>query len=145
MGFVELAINAGVRVVPMTIHGAHESTFVLTRGRELARQLGLDRLRVKVFPMIWSFPFGPTPAFLPSVPLPSKVTVELGPPLDWTHHPVEAADDPAVLQACYEEVTGRMQEALDRLAGERPYPLLSRLNELRPSRAASRLFGMLRD
>jgi 1-acyl-sn-glycerol-3-phosphate acyltransferase len=126
MGFVELAISKGVRVVPMTIHGAHESTLVLTRGHYFAKRIGLDRLRIKTFPIIWNLPFGPTPAFIPSMPLPCKVTVQLGEPLDWSTHPPEDADDPDVVQACYDQITGRMQRTLDALAAERPYPLLSR-------------------
>ena len=83
MGFIELAIRKGVRVVPMTIHGAHESTFVLTRGHRFAMKAGLDRLKLKVFPITWSIPFGVVPAFVPSLPLPAKITVELGRPIDW--------------------------------------------------------------
>ena len=83
-GFITLAIAAAVPVVPMTIHGAHESTLVLTRGRGLAHAAGIDRLHVNVFPFIWNIPFGPTPAFVPSLQLPSKVTVHFGAPLDWS-------------------------------------------------------------
>lgn len=133
-GFVELAIRAGVRVVPMTIHGAHESTLVLTRGHRIARTMGLDRLRIKVFPVIWNVPFGLMPAFVPSFPLPAKITVSLGEPLDWRHYSPEESDDPEVLQACYDEITGVMQETLTRLAAERPYPLLSRMADLLPGR-----------
>jgi 1-acyl-sn-glycerol-3-phosphate acyltransferase len=126
MGFVELAISKGVRVIPMTIHGAHESTLVLTRGHHFAQRLGLERLRLKSFPIIWSLPFGPVPAFVPSWPLPCKVTVQLGAPLDWSSYAPEAADDSEVVQECYDEITTRMQRTLDALASERPYPLLSR-------------------
>ncbi|MBW2231175.1 MAG: acyltransferase family protein [Deltaproteobacteria bacterium] len=132
MGFVELALRAGVRIVPMTIHGAHESTVVLTRGRRFARRIGLDRLRVKVFPFIWNFPLGVTPAFIPSIPLPAKRTVSLAEPIDWRHIDPEDADDPEILQACYDEVTGVMQESLDEMARERPYPLLSRAADWLP-------------
>jgi 1-acyl-sn-glycerol-3-phosphate acyltransferase len=130
-GFIELAISARVRVVPMTIHGAHESTVVLTRGRSLARLLGLDRFRVKVFPFIWGFPFGFTPAFVPTVPLPSKVTVVLGEPFDWTDLTPEDAEDPSVVAKCYEEITGTMQATLDALAQEYPYPLFTRIAAIR--------------
>ena len=143
-GFVTLALSARVPVVPMTIHGAHQSTFVLTRGDELARRLGLPRLRIKVFPLIWSIPFGITPAFVPSLQLPSKVTIELGRPLDWSRFGAERAEDPAVLQQCYGEITGVMQATLDRLAAEHPYPVLERLNELRPSRILRRMWASRR-
>jgi 1-acyl-sn-glycerol-3-phosphate acyltransferase len=131
-GFITLALRAGVPVVPMTIHGAHESTFVVTRGHRIARWLGSDRLKIEVFPFIWNIPFGITPAFIPSMPLPSKVTVELGRPLDWSRYGRAKAKDPRVLKHCYNEIVEVMQATLDRLAAERPFPILSRLTELRP-------------
>lgn len=140
-GFVRLALEAGVPVVPMTIHGAHQSTFVLTRGRALARHLGLHRLHIKIFPLIWNIPFGPTLAWVPSLQLPAKVTVEIGRPIDWAQHGPEAAGDPAVVKRCYDQVTRRMQRTLERLEREHPHPVLARLNELRPLNVARRLLG----
>src|SRR5262245_24960243 len=40
-GFIALALATRTPVVPMTIHGAHESTLVLTRGQAVARATGL--------------------------------------------------------------------------------------------------------
>jgi 1-acyl-sn-glycerol-3-phosphate acyltransferase len=140
-GFIKLALETGVPVVPMTIHGAHQSTFVLTRGHALAHRLGLERLHVKVFPLIWNIPFGLTPAYVPSLQLPAKVTVQLGKPLDWSRGGPAAADDPQVLERCYQEITDVMQRTLDELAREHPYPVLARLNELRPSSLLRRLLG----
>ena len=137
-GFVELALSTGAPVVPMTIHGAHQSTFVLTRGRRIAEVVGLRRAHVQVFPFVWNVPFGITPGFVPSVQLPSKITVQIGAPLDWSHFGSERAHDPDVVAACYDEVTGVMQRTLAALAAERPYPVLTRLNELRPSQIAAR-------
>jgi 1-acyl-sn-glycerol-3-phosphate acyltransferase len=131
-GFITLALHTGVPVVPMTIHGAHESTFVLTRGRRIARWLGSDQLKIEVFPFIWNIPFGVTPAFIPSLALPSKVTVELGRPLDWLRYGRAKSNDPRVVKRCYNEIVGVMQATLDRLAAEHPFPILTRLNELRP-------------
>jgi 1-acyl-sn-glycerol-3-phosphate acyltransferase len=129
-GFIRLAIAARVPVVPMTIHGAHQSTLVLTRGHDLAHAVGIDRLHVNVFPVVWSIPFGPVPAFVPSVQLPSTVTVQFGPPLDWSRYPRSRADDPAVLRACYAEITARMQRTMSRLAHQHPHPILERLRHL---------------
>jgi 1-acyl-sn-glycerol-3-phosphate acyltransferase len=143
MGFIELALTTGTRVVPMTIHGAHESTVVLTRGHRIAKQLGLDRLRVKVFPILFTFPFGIVPAFIPAPPIPSKVTVKLAEPMDWDHLGPEDAEDPEVLQRCYDELTSRMQRDLDELAAEVPNPIATRLNEMRPSRIAKRALDRL--
>lgn len=132
-GFIQLALATGVRIVPMTIHGAHQSTIVITRGRRIARATGLTRLHIKVFPFVWSIPFGVAPAFVPSLQLPAKVTVEFGKPLDWSHYGPKAAHNARIVQKCYDEITGIMQRTLDAMAEERPYPILMRLNELRPS------------
>jgi 1-acyl-sn-glycerol-3-phosphate acyltransferase len=140
-GFVELALAARVPVVPMTIHGAHQSTLVLTRGQGIARWMGLERLHIKVFPFIWNIPFGVTPAFVPSLQLPAKVTVQFGKPLDWSRFRPEEAADRRVVRRCYAEITELMQHTLDALAREHPHPILSRLNELRPSRILRRLVG----
>jgi len=140
-GFIELAIATGVPVVPMTIHGAHQSTIVLARGRQLAAAMGITRFQVNVFPFIWNIPFGLTPAFVPTVQLPSKVTVQIDKPFDWSRYGPEKARDPAALRRCYRQITGRMQKTLDELARERPYPILSRVNELRPSQLLRRWLG----
>lgn len=129
-GFISLAIRERVPVVPMTIHGTHESTFVLTRGRTLAKITGLHRLRIKVFPLIWNIPLGVTPAFVPSLQLPAKILVEIGEPLDWGRFGPEHASDPDVLRACYDEITQVMQTTLDGLVAENPYPVLTRLRDL---------------
>ena len=140
-GFIKIALETGIPVVPMTIHGAHQSTFVLTRGRAFAHRLGLDRLRIKVFPLVWNIPFGLTPAYVPSLQLPAKVTVQLGKPLDWSHYGPESTDDPLVVERCYTEITGVMQRSLDELAREHPHPVLTRLNELRPISVLRRIVG----
>lgn len=140
-GFIELALSMRVPVVPMTTHGAHQSTLVLTRGRRIAQMVGLHRLNIKVFPFIWNIPLGLTPAFVPSVQLPAKVTVQFGKPLNWSRYDRRQAKDPAVLRACSDEITSVMQSTLDALAKERPYPVLSRLNELRPSYILRRALG----
>ena len=138
-GFVKLALSTGVPVVPMTIHGAHQSTFVLTRGRRLARVMGIDRLNVNVFPLIWNIPLGLMPAAVPSVQLPAKVTVQIGRPLRWARYGKKAARDETVVRQCYDEITRTMQETLDELDAEHPYPILERLQELSPTRVLAQV------
>jgi hypothetical protein len=127
VGFVRLALRRQVPVFPVVSHGSHESLIVVSRGDRLARLLGLDRLRVNVFPIMLGFPFGIVPVFVPTVPLPAKVVVEVLDPLDWGRLGRDAADDRDVVRACYVEITTRMQQALDRLVRELPHPVWSRL------------------
>ncbi len=121
-GFVRLALRAGVPVVPVVAHGAHHGTVVLARGEPVARALGLDRLRVKVLPVMLG-PLGPSLVWAPP-PLPARITAEFLPALDWRHLGPAAAEDPAAVAACYAEVTSAMQASMDRLAAERPHPVL---------------------
>ena len=126
-GFVQLALREGVPVIPAVSHGSHDSLIVVSRGDAIGRALGLDRLRIQVFPFMVGVPFGVAPVFLPQMPYPAKVVVEVLEPVDWSHLGPGAADDPEVLHEAYEEITGRMQEALDRLVDEMPHPVATRL------------------
>jgi 1-acyl-sn-glycerol-3-phosphate acyltransferase len=122
-GFVKLALRHGVPVVPAVTHGAHQAVVVVSRGERAAQALGLPRsIHVHTLAFVLGPPFGISP--LPMYVLPSKVTLEFLPAIDWSHHGAEAASDDEVLSACYDEITGKMQQALDRLSRERPYPIL---------------------
>ncbi len=126
MGAVRLALRTQVPVVPAVSVGAHETVIVLTRGEQLARWLGLDtRFRIKVMPFVLGPPFGIVPAGIPTFPLPAKVTVELLDPIDWSaRYGPDAADDPDIVRACYDELTTAMQDALDCLAAQRQFPVI---------------------
>ncbi len=126
LGFVRLALRTQVPVVPAVSVGAHETLVVLTRGERLARLLHYDKLfRVKVMPFVLGPPFGVVPGGIPTFPLPAKITVELLAPIDWsTRYGPEAASDDDVVRACFDEITGVMQTALDRLAAERRFPII---------------------
>jgi 1-acyl-sn-glycerol-3-phosphate acyltransferase len=129
-GFVKLALRAQVPVVPLVGHGAHESVVVIARGDSISRFIGFDALRTTVVPLVWQLPWGLSIPFIPGIPMPAKISLQLCPPMDWSRYGPEAADDPAVVQHCYEEITGVMQQTLDRLAAEHPHPLLERLMSL---------------
>lgn len=131
-GFVDLALRLGVPVVPVVSHGGHDSTLIVSRGEWLGRLLGTERIRTPTFPIAWQIPWGLSPLTIPGVPLPAKITIEVLSPMPWMHLDARAAGDPAVVRRCYDEITGRMQVSLDRLAAEHPYPVLTRLRRLAP-------------
>ncbi|MBW2288437.1 MAG: acyltransferase family protein [Deltaproteobacteria bacterium] len=135
-GFVRVALRNQVPLVPVVGHGGHENIVVLTRGEWFARTIGLERLRLRAAPLIWQIPWGISLPLLPGIPMPAKVTVEVCEPLDWSEFGPDDAEDPSVVDRCYEEVTDRMQAVLTRLAEERPSPLLSRLASLLPRYSA---------
>jgi len=136
-GFVRLALRSGVPVVPVVAHGGHHAVMVLARGDRVARAAGLHALRINVFPFLAGFPFGIMSVLTPPLPMPAHLTLEFLPALDWTAHGPGAADDARVVSACYAEITGQLQAALDRLSAECPHPLLQGCSQL-TARAAGK-------
>ena len=126
LGVIRLALRTQVPVVPAVSIGAHETVVVLARGERLAKWLRLDRLfRISVMPLVLGPPFGVVPGGIPTWPLPAKITVDLLEPIDWsTRYGPESAEDDVVVRECYDELTGAMQAALDRLAAERRFPII---------------------
>jgi 1-acyl-sn-glycerol-3-phosphate acyltransferase len=126
-GFVRQALLHRVPITPVVSVGAHETLFVVARGEKLARRLGLGRLlRVDVLPLWLGLPFGVGWGPFPNVPLPSKIKLEVLPPIRLWQELGEAADvdDHEVLRAGLELVRSRMQIVADRLYAERKYPLI---------------------
>lgn len=152
-GFVRLALRDGVPIYPAVSHGSHDTLVVVTRGEDLGRALGLDRLRVQVFPFTVGVPFGVAPIFLPNLPYPAKIIVEVLEPVDCSSGGPDAAEDAELVHGVYTDITTRMQQALDRLVAEMPFPLAARLGDApglvragaslatAPVRAATRLLG----
>ena len=121
-GFVKLALEHRVPIVPVVAIGGQETALFLGQGRDIAKLLRLDRLlRVKVFPAQVAPPFGLTIMDLPGrIPLPSKITVRVLPKLDLRKR---LGRDPSVEDA-YDLVTGTMQRALSGLARSRTLPVV---------------------
>src|SRR5205809_606977 len=121
-GFIRLAPEHDVPIVPVVPVGGQETSLFLSRGETLARALMLDKLfRLKVLPVSLGLPWVVNVGdFLGHVPLPAKIVVEVLPPIDLRE---EFGAEPD-LDAVYEEIIARMQTALDALAAERRLPII---------------------
>jgi 1-acyl-sn-glycerol-3-phosphate acyltransferase len=116
-GFIRLAREKQVPLVPVVAIGGQETALFLSRGERLAGLLGIDRMfRLKVLPISLALPWGLNVGdMLGHVPLPAKITIQVLPPIDVREMEVDEA---------YEIVVGRMQASLSALQAERRLPLL---------------------
>ncbi len=124
-GYVATAIEAGVPIVPVVSIGAQESQLYLTRGRRLARALGLAGLerrlfRTDILPIAFGFPFGFSVVVPVNLPLPTKIVTLVLPPIDiaarFGAHPELTEVDAHVRSV--------MQSAVTRLAHRRRLPIV---------------------
>ena len=116
-GFIRLAQQRKVPLVPVVGIGGQETALFLSRGERLAKLLGLDRMfRLKVLPISLALPWGLNVGdMLGHIPLPAKITMQVLEPVDVSRMDADEA---------YELVTGEMQKALTGLAEERALPVL---------------------
>jgi 1-acyl-sn-glycerol-3-phosphate acyltransferase len=122
-GFVRMAINAGVPIVPVATVGGPDSMPVLARGRRLAKALQLDKVaRLKMFPISIQAPWGLSPAILPELPLPTKIRTAFQEPVKLSRDPAKAKDDDYV-ERKYDEVQASIQAGMDALARRRAFPI----------------------
>jgi 1-acyl-sn-glycerol-3-phosphate acyltransferase len=121
-GWIRLALEHDVPVVPLVAIGGQETALFLTRGEGLARLLRLDRtLRLKVLPVSLALPWGLNVGDVAGhLPLPAKITIEALPAI---HLREQFGPEPDVDEV-YDHVVGLMQAALDALADERRLPVL---------------------
>jgi 1-acyl-sn-glycerol-3-phosphate acyltransferase len=127
-GFIRQAIRSGVPIVPVASVGGHDTVFVLSEGRWLAN--GLDRvsglkkkLRGVTMPIMLGLPFGLTIETIPThLPLPAKIRTELLDPIHVDKDP-ERVNDREYVDSIYLEVKSAIQDAMDRLAKQRRFPI----------------------
>jgi 1-acyl-sn-glycerol-3-phosphate acyltransferase len=121
-GFIRLALEHDVPIVPQVTIGGQEQALFLSRGEGLAKLLRLDKtLRLKSLPIIIAPPFGLVVGpFTPFIPLPSKVVIQYMAPIDLRE---TYGEDPDV-DAVYADITGRMQDVLTALQDERRLPVI---------------------
>jgi 1-acyl-sn-glycerol-3-phosphate acyltransferase len=121
-GFLRLAIEEDVPIVPVVAIGGQETAVFLSRGERLARLLALDRIfRLKVLPISLALPWGVNVGdMLGHIPLPAKITIETLPAV---HLREQFGPDPDVDEV-YDHLIGVMQESLDALSSERRFPVI---------------------
>jgi 1-acyl-sn-glycerol-3-phosphate acyltransferase len=121
-GFIRLALEQNVPIVPVVSIGGQETALFLSRGERLARLLALDRMfRLKVLPISLAVPWGLNIGdMLGHLPLPAKITIETLPAIDLR---AEFGPDPDV-DEIYDHIQRLMQDTLDALAAERRFPVL---------------------
>ncbi len=121
-GFIRLALEKDVPIVPLVTIGGQETALFLSRGERLAKLLRLDQtLRLKVLPISLALPWGLNVGdMLGHIPLPAKITMEALEPIDIRERYGEDPD----LQQVYDDILATMQRALDGLAAERRFPVI---------------------
>jgi 1-acyl-sn-glycerol-3-phosphate acyltransferase len=115
-GFVRLARETAVPIVPVASVGGQETALFLGREQWLARLLKLDKvLRLKSVPISVALPWGLNITdWLGHIPLPAKIVIEV-------QEPIEVDRDD---QAVYDKVVASLQAGVDRLAAERRFPVI---------------------
>jgi 1-acyl-sn-glycerol-3-phosphate acyltransferase len=125
VGFIELALEWGVPILPVVNVGGHEVYFTLFSSRLLARLTGLRRFTgIKTLPVNLGLPWGIwATSFLPYVPFPAKISYRVGKPIQVPEDPALARDR-LYVRTLYTEITSTMQTMLDELSAERRTPVL---------------------
>ncbi|MBY0289500.1 MAG: acyltransferase family protein [Mycobacteriaceae bacterium] len=119
-GYVKLAREAGVPIVPIASVGGQEAALFLDRGQWLAKLLMVDKMaRLKSVPILLAPPWGLTVSdMVPRLPLPTKIAIEVQDPI--APDDIAGSDDRDV----HEKVEAALQAGVDRLAAERRFPVL---------------------
>ena len=124
-GFIRLALREQVPIIPVATIGGHDTLFVLSEGRGLARKLGLkERMRSEVAPITLSIPFGVTLHLTPfqHIPLPSKIRTEFLDPIYLDTDP-DRENDNDYVNMIYKEIEYSIQAGMNELAKKRKFPI----------------------
>jgi 1-acyl-sn-glycerol-3-phosphate acyltransferase len=121
-GFIRLALEKDVPIVPVVSIGGQETALFLSRGEWLAKLLRLDRMfRLKVLPISIALPWGLNIGdMLGRLPAPAKITIQVLPPIDLRERYGKTPD----LDEVYADLMGEMQEMLTTLQSERTLPVV---------------------
>src|SRR3954470_2778701 len=121
-GWIRLAMEKDVPIVPVVSLGGQETALFLTRGERLSKLLRLDKMfRLKVLPISLSLPWGLNVGdMLGHFPMPAKIRIRA---LDPVNVREEFGENPD-LDDVYDHVLSRMQASLDHMARDRILPVL---------------------
>lgn len=128
-GYIKLAIKSGVPILPIVGIGGGETLFVLSSGNKLVEKSKIaQKIKLKSWPVYWSFPFGWHIGHGPrlSLPLPSQITISVLPSIDLSEYSLEDIKDENVLHEINEMIEGVMQFELDKLAKNR-IPIIGKI------------------
>jgi 1-acyl-sn-glycerol-3-phosphate acyltransferase len=121
-GYVRLALEHDVPIVPIVSLGGQETALFLSRGERLARLLRLDKtFRLKVLPISLAVPWGLNVGdMLGHFPLPAKLQIRALAPIDIKER---FGPDPDIDEVD-EYVLAKMQATIDSLNEQRTLPLI---------------------
>ncbi len=121
-GFIRLALDKNVPLVPVISIGGQETALFLSRGEWLAKLLRLDRMfRLKVLPISVAIPWGLNVGdMLGHVPGPSKITIQVLAPIDLRERYGPKPD----VDEIYNDLIEQMQHVLTALQSERSLPVI---------------------
>ena len=123
-GFIKLALQEEVPIIPFISHGAHSTLIVLADIYPQLQQLHklglpwLGGIDPGVFPIYLGLPWGIGVGPLPNIPLPLKLHTRVCPAIAFERYGESAARDHTYVEQCYRQVCEQMQQELDRLVAQ---------------------------
>ncbi|MFN6131617.1 MAG: lysophospholipid acyltransferase family protein, partial [Synechococcaceae cyanobacterium] len=123
-GFLRLALEFNLPILPLVSWGSHDTLFILEDLYPLARALqrrgvlrwplGIDP---EVLPLYLGLPWGLMLGPIPNLPLPTPIRLSIGAPIQLDRRGVAASRDRRYLRECYQLVETTMQRQLDQVRG----------------------------
>jgi 1-acyl-sn-glycerol-3-phosphate acyltransferase len=123
-GFIRQALRSQVPIVPVPSVGGHDTVFVISEGRWLAKLGGIgSMLRSATAPIVMGPPFGLALETIPMhLPLPAKIRTEILDPIYLDTDP-DRENDKAYVDGIYDEVESVLQSGMNSLAAKRTLPV----------------------
>ncbi|ACB54233.1 hypothetical protein cce_4887 [Crocosphaera subtropica ATCC 51142] len=123
-GFIQLALQEDVTIIPFISYGAHSTLIVLEDIYPQLQQLHrwgmpwLGGIDPGVFPIYLGWPWGVAIGPLPNIPFPLKLHTRVCPPIIFERYGQSASHDREYVHQCYRQVVDTMQKELDQLVIE---------------------------